>query len=117
MKRTIVFYRTSYSCPFENFLDLLPGRIVKKITWLLSAVQDREISSELYFRETVRDKDIQECLVNFQDNVFKILCFFHNDEIIILWGGLQIKFQDLTEEQEIRAIRYKKDFLIRKGII
>ncbi|MDR1933588.1 MAG: hypothetical protein LBQ57_12300 [Spirochaetales bacterium] len=117
MNRTVVFYRAASGCPFENFLDSLPGRIAKKITWLLAAIEELETVAELCFRRVRLHEDIQECYVSYGDAVFRILCFFYKRDIVILWGGLCVKFPDILEEQLNRAIRYRNDFLLQKGSV
>jgi hypothetical protein len=114
VKRTVVFYRTVSGCPFENFLDSLPGGIVKKITWILMAAQELESVSDLYFKQTNSREDIRECHVEYGDLTLRILCFFYKRDIVILWGGIEIKFQNLAKEQEQKAIKYKNDFLLRR---
>jgi hypothetical protein len=113
VKRTVVFYRTAAGCPFENFLDSLPGGIVKKITWILTACEELENVTEFYFKRT-GSGDIRECLVECGDAVLRIFCFFYRREMIVLWGGLCVKFRDREKEEAERALRYKNDFLLRQ---
>ncbi|MDR3200073.1 MAG: hypothetical protein LBT68_01330 [Spirochaetales bacterium] len=115
MKRTVVFYRIASGCPFENFLDSLPGGIVKKITWLLAAVEELEAVEELYFKRAALHEDILECNVGCEDAVFRILCFPHKRDLVILWGGISMGFPAMMQEQFERALRYKNDFLQRKA--
>ena len=115
MKRTVVFYRTPSGCPFEHFLDSLPGRIVKKITWVLSAIEDLDGAAELFFKTAESGEGIMECHIACKDAVFRILSFYQGRVMVVLWGGLSVKFQGMLAEQLERAIRYKNDFLVRKG--
>lgn len=116
MKRPVVFYRTAAGCPFENFLDSLPGEIVKKFIWILTACEELENAAELYFKKA-DPHDIWECLIEYEDAVFRIFCFFYGEGIIVLTGGLCSDFRDVEKDEMERALRYKDDFLLRKGDI
>jgi hypothetical protein len=115
VKRTIVFYRTFFGCPFENFLDSLPGRIVQKITWMLAAIEDVESAAELFFKKTCPQEDIMECRLACEETVFRILSFYQGRDMIVLWGGISMKFQNICARQLERAVRYKNDFLLREA--
>jgi hypothetical protein len=114
VKRTIVFYRSLFGCPFENFLDSLPGKIVQKITWMLSAVEDLESAAELFFRETERGEEIMECQFACGEAVFRILSFYQGREMVMLWGGIFTKFQSMRARQLEQAVRYKNDFMLKE---
>ena len=117
MRRTVVFYRTAHGCPFEIFLDSLPGSIVKKITWTLTAIEEVENAANLFFKEMDTGEGIHECNVTHGGAAFRILSFYQGDNLVILWAGLLVKFRTMLAEQFQRALRYKNDYLIRKGIV
>ena len=116
MRRTVVFYRTFSGCPFKSFLDSLPGRIVKKITWILTALEELDGAEELFFQKAQHRDNIRECRVACGDAVFRILTFPHGRDMVVLWGGILLEFQDMLKEQIEQAVRYKNDFLLRKGM-
>jgi len=113
MKRTVVFYRTFSGCPFEIFLDSLPGQSVKKITWVLSVVEELDCAVEMLFGKDARE-GIRECRIACGDAVFRVLVFLYGREMVVLWGGILVKFQDILREQLEQALRYKNDFLQKR---
>ena len=115
MKRAVVFYRTSSGCPFENFLDSLPGYAVQKITWVLSVIEELDNTVELFFKKADCADGIMECHVRCEDAVFRILSFFHGRDMIVVWGGILVKFQNMLTEQLKRVQRYRHDFLVLKA--
>ena len=96
-------------------MDSLPGRIVKKITWVLSAVEEMDSAAQLFFKKVSSCGDIMECQLAYEDAVFRILAFYQGRDMIVLWAGIYMKFQNMLAEQLKRALRYKDDFLLRKG--
>ena len=52
--REIIFYRTSTGyCPVEKFLDLLPSKHSKKVSWVLSLIEDIPMVPKQYFKKLV----------------------------------------------------------------
>ena len=83
---------------------------------MLTAVQELDCAAELFFQKTRQREDIRECRIVCEDSIFRILTFLHGRDLVILWGGVAMKFQDMLEEQIERAVRYKNDFLLRRRI-
>ena len=92
MVRKIIFYRTmDDKCPVENFLDSLPGKIARKITWTLEILESQGMLPSTYFKK-VTGTDIWECRIEFGSNIYRIFCFFHLSSIIVLTHGFIKKF-------------------------
>ena len=114
MKR-INFYKTkSGISPVEDFLDTLTNKQAQKILWVLKVIQELERVPIQYFKKLVNTDDIWEVRVTIGGNIFRILCFFDGNELIILTNCFQKKTQK-TPRQEIKtAEQRKKDYLKRK---
>jgi phage-related protein len=114
MKR-INFYKTeSGISPIEEFLDTLNDKQVKKILWVLKLIQEFDRIPVQYFKKLANTDNIWEVRVTIAGNIFRILCFFDDKELIILTNSFQKKTQK-TPRNEIKiAEQRKKDYIKRK---
>ncbi len=113
--RSISFYRTdSGKCPVEEHLDSLTDAQVTKSTWVLKLIRETDNISTRYFKKLTNTADIWEVRVSAGKNIFRLLGFIHEQEIIILTNSFQKKTQK-TPRKEIRlAEKRKKDYLSRR---
>ena len=102
MGRTIVFYETEAGkCPVRDFLDSLPGKAAKKVTWVLNLVEDLEIVPSSYFKKLVGSGEIWECRIQYGSNAYRIFCFFAEHKVVVLTHGI-IKKSQKTPQDEIK---------------
>ncbi len=114
MPRQIIFYRTSDDkCPFEVFLDSLPGRFAQKVTWVLEILENQDMLPASYFKKLV-NTDLWEIRVQMGSNTCRILCFFEKGSIIILTHGFIKKTQKTPLQEIARANEYMKDYYSRR---
>ncbi|QTA91584.1 Toxin-antitoxin system, toxin component, HigB-like [Desulfonema magnum] len=112
--KSISFYRTqSGKCPIEEYFDTLTDAQVAKITWVLKLIREREHISTKYFKKLANTDDIWEVRVGLGSNIFRILGFIHNNELIILTNSFQKKSQKTPSKEIKLAEKRKKDFLSR----
>lgn len=114
MKR-IIFYKTlSGHSPVGEFIDSLNIKDAKKIVWTLRLIRDLDRVSEEYLKKLTNTDDIWEIRIQFGNNIFRILGFFDEFNLIILTNGF-IKKSQKTPKKEIElAEKRKKDYLERK---
>lgn len=113
--REIVFYRTSSGvCPVEDFLDSLSGKQAQKLIWVLKLVKELESVPVKYFKKLVNTDNIWEIRIQLGNNIFRLLGFFENNNLIILTNGFTKKTQK-TPSQEIKlAEARKQNYLERR---
>ena len=113
--REIVFYRTdSERCPVEDFLDSLSGKQAQKVLWVLRLIQELDSVPSQYLKKLVNTDNIWEVRVQVGNNIFRLLGFFDNDNLIVLTNGFAKKTQK-TPSQEIElAEQRKREYLSRK---
>lgn len=112
--KSISFYRTqSGKCPIEKHFDTLTDAQVAKITWVLKLIRERDYIPTKYFKKLVNTDDIWEVRVGFGTNIFRILGFIHNNDLIILTNSFQKKSQKTPAKEIKLAEKRKKDFLSR----
>ncbi len=113
--REINFYKTeSGKSPINNFLDSLHGKQVQKITWVLEYIEENKIVPKQYFKKLVNTDDIWEIRIQSGSNIFRILCFFDIENLIVLTNGFAKKSQKIPAKEIRLAEKRKKDYLKRK---
>ena len=114
MKR-ISFYKTETGrCPVEEHLDTLTDTQVAKITWVLKLIREMDNISTEFFKKLVNTDDIWEVRVSAGKNIFRLLGFIHEQEIIILTNSFQKKTRKTPKKEIKLAEKRKKDYLSRR---
>lgn len=109
-QREVMFYRTSGgACPVEDFLDQLSSKDARKVTWVLSLLEDLDRIPVQYFIKMSGTDDIWECRIRFGSNIYRIFAFWDQKKII-LTHGLVKKTQKTPAGEIQRAEKYKKDY-------
>ena len=87
-------------------------KFAQKIAWVLKAVQEIEKVPKTYFKK-LSDTDFYEVRIELSGNIYRLLGFFYNGNIVILTNGFQKKTQK-TPKSEIEVCEARmKDFLTR----
>jgi len=83
---------------------------------VLKLVTELESIPIKYFKKLVNTDDIWEIRIQLDNNIFRLLGFFQDNNLIILTNGF-IKKTQKTPSQEIKlAEKRKKDYLKRSKI-
>ena len=115
MGREILFYRTAFQkCPVEEFLDSLPSKVAKKVTWVLGLLEDLDVIPAQYFTKMPGTDDIWECRIKLGSNIYRIFAFWDGNKIILTHGFIK-KTQKTPGSEIEKAENYKKDYFQRKG--
>jgi phage-related protein len=115
VRRAVTFYTTvSGNCPIKEFLDSLPAKAAKKVTWVLNLLEDLDIVPSSYFKKLVNAEEIWECRIQFGSNTYRIFCFFIGNSVVVLTHGLVKKSQKTPKQEIEKAQTYRKDFLKRR---
>ncbi|MFH1993261.1 MAG: type II toxin-antitoxin system RelE/ParE family toxin [Pseudomonadota bacterium] len=113
--KTISFYRTvSGKCPVEKHLDSLTDEQVTKISWVLKLIREIDQIPSKYFKKLVNTNEIWEIRVDVGKNTFRLLGFFHGQDLIILTNSFQKKSQKTPFKEIKLAEQRKKEFLNRR---
>ena len=113
--RTINFYRfPTGSSPVEDFLDSLTGKQAQKVLWVFRLIEVLDVVPRQYFKKLVGTEGIWEIRVQFGNDIFRLLGFFENGNLLILTNGFAKKTQK-TPPQEIKlAVHRKEEYLARR---
>ena len=110
----IAFYKLpSGKSPVEEFLDKLPGKKAQKVVWVLNIIEEFSMVLK-YFKKLVNTDDLWEVRVSSGSNIFRLLCFFDGDAVVVVTHAFQKKTQKTPKQAIKTAEQRKKDYLRRK---
>lgn len=116
VRKTIFYTTENGDSPVENFLLTLDKKVMQKIVWVLKLLEDLKIIPGHFFKKLQDTDNIWECRIEYQSNIYRILCFFHEENIVVLTNGFQKKTQKTPKKEIELAEKYKKDYLRRTKI-
>jgi phage-related protein len=113
--REIKFYENpSGRCPVEDYLDSLSGKQVQKVVWVLQIIEELDVVPTKYFKKLVNTDDIWEVRVQLGNNIFRLLGFFEDEQVVILTHGFTKKDQKIPKNEIELAEQRKREYLSRK---
>jgi phage-related protein len=101
-----VFYETH----FINFYKKQTLGVQKKIDWTLLFLKQTKIVPEKFLKHLTNSDGIWEVRVSAGQGIFRILCFFDKDDLVVLLNGFQKKTQKTPRNEIKRAMRLKKEY-------
>jgi len=113
MGKSIKFYtKSDGKCPVRDFLDSLPSKVAQKVTWVLTIIESYDKVPSTYFKKIV-NTELWECRIQFGSNIYRVMCFFKSNSIIILTHGFIKKTQKTPNSEIEKAEQYMKDYIKR----
>jgi len=114
--REIIFYCfESGKCPVEEFLDTLTDPQFKKVAFVLDLIETQEVVPIEYFKKLKNTNDIWEARIQSANNIFRILRFLDEDNLVVLNHAFTKKTQKTPKREITKAENRKKDYEFRKG--
>lgn len=115
MIRNVKFYMTADGyCPVQEFIEGLPGKAAKKVTWTLTLLEEMEFLPSTCFKKLISSDGIWEVRVSLGSNIYRIFCFFTGNSVVILTHGLVKKTRKTPPGEIERAESYKHEYLSRR---
>ena len=114
--RTIQFYTTEDGyCPVSEFLDSLQSKQAQKVAWVLQLVEETDIVPVTYFKKMVNTDELWEVRAQVGSNIFRLLGFYDDDNLVILNHGFQKKTQKTPLAEIERAKRIMNEYFSEKN--
>jgi phage-related protein len=110
MKRQVIIYK-------EYFLDFYKKQDAKtkaKINYVLKLVQELDQIPQQYFKHLKGTDGLFEARVKLGSNIYRILCFFDDGNLVVLLNGFQKKTQKTPRNEIKLATRLKKEYYEEK---
>jgi phage-related protein len=102
-------------CPVEEFLDTLSDKQVEKILWVLRLVKSLDPVPKSYFKLLPDTDGIWEVRVQLGSDIFRLLGFWAESQLIVLTHGFAKKAQKVPRKEIKAAQQRRKDYLEGRG--
>ncbi|MBF0378910.1 MAG: type II toxin-antitoxin system RelE/ParE family toxin [Desulfamplus sp.] len=113
--KTILFYKTeSGRCPVKDYFDNLTDTQAQKVAWVLKLIRELDYVPSNYLKKLVNTDGIWEVIIDIGKDTFRILCFFCDNELIILTNFFQKKSRKTPIKEINIAEQRKKEYLNRR---
>jgi phage-related protein len=109
--RTIIFHGEH----FANFYLKQTAKVQEKIEYILRIVRQVEHIPKRFFDHMSGSDGLFEISIEFESNIFRILCCFDEGNIVVLFNGFQKKTQKTPKEQIEKAEKLKKEYFELKN--
>jgi phage-related protein len=111
----VIFCRTGEGkCPVEKFLDSLPGKAARKVTWVLKLLEDLERVPSVYLKKWAGTEEIWELRMTLGSNTYRILCLFADHATVVLTHGFMKKSRTTPLSEASKAEAMRREFLERR---
>ena len=110
MKREVIIYK-------NHFVDFYKKQDVKtkaKIDYILKIVRELDQIPSQYFKYLIGTDGLYEARIKLGSNIFRVLCFFDNDNLVVLLNGFRKKSQKTPKKEIKLAERLKKEYYDEK---
>ena len=88
------------------------NKITSKIIAILKYIENLDIIP-IKFLKKLSDSDLYEIRIRVGSNIYRIICFFHKQSVIMLLSGFQKKTLKTPKNEIEKAKKYKQDYLRR----
>ena len=111
-KRELFFYKDY----FKKFYSAQTSKVRNKILWTLKVIEDLERIPEVYFKHLEGSDGLYEIRVQSSSDIYRIFCFFDNNNIIVIEHGFQKKTQKTPQKEIDRAEKIKREYYEEKKL-
>lgn len=106
----------TYGNYFLDFYNLLGQDIQEKIDWVFEVVKTAEQIPKKFFEHLTGSDGIYAIRIEYEGNIYRVLCFYDKGNIIVLVNSFQKKTQKTPPREITLAERLKKQYFIDKKI-
>ncbi len=109
-KRELLFYRNY----FDEFYAGRTTKVQKKILWTLRLIEDLDRIPEIYLKHLAGTDGLYEIRVQSGSEIFRVLCFFDDQNIVVVGHGFQKKTQKTPDREIAKGERIKREYYEEK---
>ena len=106
----------TYGNYFLDFYNTLSDDVQEKIDWVFEIIKVADKIPKKFFEHLTGTEGIFEIRVEYQGNIYRILCFFDKGNLVILINSFQKKTQKTPPREIELAEKLKKQYFIDKKI-
>ena len=95
---------------FWDFYNRQTDKVQLKIDWTIDLIRTTPVVPKKFFKKLKNADDLWEIRINADNGIYRIFCFFDEDNLIILTSGFQKKTQKIPLKEIKKAIKIKKEY-------
>jgi phage-related protein len=111
-KRRLLFYKDY----FDEFYSDQTTKVQKKILWTLRVIEDLDRIPEIYFKHLEGTDGLYEIRVQSGSDIFRIFCFFDDNNLVVIGHGFQKKTQKTPDREIERGEKIKREYYEEKKL-
>ena len=108
--REVVIYKHH----FPEFFAEQDRKVQDKIIRILDIIERLERIPESYLKYIVESDGLYEIRVQLGKRIFRILCFFDGNNVVVVLSGFQKKTQKTPRGEIIKALKLKNEYYEEK---
>ena len=106
----------TYGNYFLDFYNSLDEDVQQKIDWVFEIVKSADHIPKKFFDHLTGSDGIFEIRIEYESNIYRVLCFFDKGNLVVLINSFQKKTQKTPPKEIALAERLKKQYFIDKKI-
>ena len=103
---TIIFYKKY----FREFFEKQRDKVKSKIIWTFDLIEEVMQVPEIYLKHIEGTDGLYEIRVQFGSDIFRIFCFFDEEQLVVLANGFQKKTQKTPRKEINKALKIKEEY-------
>jgi phage-related protein len=107
---------STYGKYFMEFYEGLDKKVQDKIDWIFELIKTVDFIPKRFFEHLGNTDGIYEIRVEFESNIYRILCFFDEGSLVVLINSFQKKTQKTPGKEIELAKKLKKQYFRDKQI-
>lgn len=100
----------AYGNHFEDFLSAQPIKVQNKIFKVIEAVEILERVPRNYLKSIQNEPGLFEVRIQLATNIWRVFCFFDEDQLVILLNGFAKKSQKTPRIEIQRATKLMEEY-------
>jgi phage-related protein len=109
-KRELIFYKDY----FRDFYKSQTKKVQTKIIWTFRIIEDLDMIPEIYFKHLESTDGLYEIRIQLGSDIYRIFCFFDDQNIVIVGHGFQKKTQKTPIKEIEKAQKIRKEYFDEK---
>ncbi len=101
---------TAFGEHYTKFVERLDAKELLKLKYLLTLLETRDRIPEKYIKY-IRD-GLYELRLEYGGNIYRLFFIFDRDSIVVLFNGFQKKTRKTPENEIVKALRIKEEYLL-----
>ena len=104
-----------YGTDFWDFYYAQRTEVQEKIDWVIGLVRTLKMVPQKFFKHLEGTEGLFEIRTKLGSDIFRILCFFDEGNLIILLNGFQKKTEKTPKNEIEKATRLKQSYYEEKS--